>query len=75
MVDNVCRFCKTPLTHVFADLGVSPMANSYLKLEQLQQMEPHYPLRVHVCDMCYLVQLPELQSPEEIFSDYAYFSS
>jgi SAM-dependent methyltransferase len=74
-VDNVCRFCKTPLTHVFVDLGVSPLANSYLKPEQLQHMEPHYPLRVHVCDTCYLVQLPEVQSPEEIFSDYAYFSS
>jgi SAM-dependent methyltransferase len=74
-VDNVCRFCKTPLTHVFVDLGVSPLANSYLRPERLQQMEPHYPLRVHVCDTCYLVQLPEIQSPEEIFSDYAYFSS
>jgi 2-polyprenyl-3-methyl-5-hydroxy-6-metoxy-1,4-benzoquinol methylase len=74
-VVNVCRFCKSPLTHVFADLGVSPLANSYLKPEQLQQMEPHYPLRVHVCSTCYLVQLPEVQSPEEIFSEYAYFSS
>ncbi|HET6515124.1 MAG TPA: class I SAM-dependent methyltransferase [Thermodesulfovibrionales bacterium] len=73
--DNVCRFCKTPLHHVFVDLGVSPLANSYLKEEQLRKMEPHYPLCVYVCDRCYLVQLPEVQSPEEIFSDYAYFSS
>ena len=73
--DNVCRYCKTPLHHVFVDLGVSPLANSYLKPEQLQKMEPHYPLCVFVCEACYLVQLPEVQSPEEIFSDYAYFSS
>src|SRR3972149_130448 len=73
--DNVCRYCKTPLHHIFVDLGVSPLANSYLKPEQLQKMEPHYPLCVFVCEACYLVQLPEVQSPEEIFSDYAYFSS
>jgi SAM-dependent methyltransferase len=73
--NNVCRFCKTPLHHVFVDLGVSPMANSYLKPEQLRKMEPHYPLCVYVCDTCFLVQLPETQTPEEIFSDYAYFSS
>ena len=72
---NVCRFCKTPLKYVFVDLGVSPLANSYLKPEQLQQMEPHYPLCVYVCGSCYLIQLPEVQTPEEIFSDYAYFSS
>ena len=73
--ENVCRFCKTPLQHVFVDLGVQPLANSYLKTEQLRKMEPHYPLCVYVCDTCYLVQLPEVQTPEEIFSDYAYFSS
>jgi SAM-dependent methyltransferase len=73
--ENVCRFCKSPLNHVFVDLGVSPLANSYLRPEQLNSMEPHYPLCVYVCDACYLVQLPETQSPEEIFSDYAYFSS
>ena len=73
--ENRCRFCNTPLRNVFVDLGVSPLANSYLKEEQLQKMEPHFPLCVYVCDACYLVQLPEVQSPEEIFSDYAYFSS
>jgi len=51
------------------------MANSYLKTEQLQQMEPFYPLHTYVCGNCYLVQLPEFESPEHIFSDYAYFSS
>jgi len=70
-----CRFCQTPLKYSFVDLGVSPMSNSYLKPEQLHKMEPYYPLCVYVCDSCYLVQLPEFQSPEDIFSDYAYFSS
>jgi len=73
--ENKCRFCETTLRHTFVDLGMSPLANSYLKAEQLQQMEPFYPLHVYVCESCYLVQLPEFQSPEDIFSDYAYFSS
>ena len=70
-----CRFCGVSLKHSFIDLGVSPLANSYLKEEQIQQMEPFYPLHAYVCDVCYLVQLIEFQSPEQIFSDYAYFSS
>ncbi|MGC2062424.1 MAG: class I SAM-dependent methyltransferase [Thermodesulfovibrionales bacterium] len=70
-----CRFCETPLEHTFVDLGASPLANSYLDSRQLLQMEPFYPLHVHVCANCYLVQLPLCQSPKEIFSDYAYFSS
>ena len=57
------------------DLGSSPFANSYISAEQIHQMEPFYPLRVYVCEQCYLVQLPVFQSSEEIFSDYAYFSS
>jgi 2-polyprenyl-3-methyl-5-hydroxy-6-metoxy-1,4-benzoquinol methylase len=70
-----CRFCASPLQHTFADLGMSPMANSYLKAEQLQKMEPFYPLHTYVCGNCHLVQLQEFESPENIFSDYAYFSS
>jgi 2-polyprenyl-3-methyl-5-hydroxy-6-metoxy-1,4-benzoquinol methylase len=70
-----CRFCKTPLRHTFADLGMSPLSNSYLKPEDLQKMEPFYPLHVYICENCHLVQLPEFQSPEKIFRDYAYFSS
>jgi SAM-dependent methyltransferase len=62
------------LQHLFLDLGMSPLANSYLDEEQLLDMEPTYPLRVFVCDSCFLVQLPEFESPEAIFSDYAYFS-
>ncbi len=73
--ENKCRFCGNSLNHTFVDLGVSPLANSYLKTEQLRRMEPFYPLCVYVCNRCYLVQLPLIQSPEEIFSDYAYFSS
>ena len=70
-----CRFCETPLEYSFADLGMSPLANSYLNLEHLQQMEPFYPLCVYVCENCYLVQLPQFATPEHIFSHYAYFSS
>jgi hypothetical protein len=70
-----CRFCNHKLSHVFADLGSSPLANSYLKSEQLNAMEPFYPLCVYVCNKCFLVQLPEHQSGEAIFTDYAYFSS
>jgi 2-polyprenyl-3-methyl-5-hydroxy-6-metoxy-1,4-benzoquinol methylase len=54
---------------------MSPFANSYIKPEDLNQVEPFYPLHVYVCETCYLVQLPEFQTPEQIFSDYAYYSS
>ena len=70
-----CRFCGKPLEHVFADLGMSPLANSYLGPEQLAGMEPFYPLRAYVCSSCLLVQLEEFETPDRIFSDYAYFSS
>jgi len=70
-----CRFCGRTLEHVFADLGTSPLANSYLTAERLADVEPTYPLEVMVCDSCFLVQLPELASPAELFTDYAYFSS
>ena len=68
---NSCRFCGKDLKHVFVDLGMSPLANSYLKAEDLQQVEPHYPLCVYICETCFLVQLPVFQSPEAIFNDYA----
>jgi len=70
-----CRFCGSPLNAVFADLGMSPLANSYLTPEQCNGMESFYPLRALVCERCYLVQLEEYESPDSIFSDYAYFSS
>jgi len=70
-----CRFCAAPLSLVFADLGSSPLANSYLTAEALQAAEAFYPLTVFVCERCWLCQLPPAARPEEIFSDYAYFSS
>jgi hypothetical protein len=70
-----CRFCGAPLTHTFVDLGMSPLCESYLRADQLNQMEPFYPLHVWVCECCYLVQLEEYVSPADIFTEYAYFSS
>jgi hypothetical protein len=77
MTDNraSCRFCKTELRHTFVDLGMSPLCESYLRQDQLNQMEPFYPLHVSVCDRCFLVQLQEYVNPENIFVEYAYFSS
>ena len=63
------------MKYTFVDLGVSPLANSYLTPQDLQSVEPFYPLHVFICEGCYLVQLPQLQSPKYIFGDYAYFSS
>jgi 2-polyprenyl-3-methyl-5-hydroxy-6-metoxy-1,4-benzoquinol methylase len=57
------------------DLGMSPLANSYVKLEDAQSAEHFYPLKVWVCDRCLLAQLEEFESPDAIFSDYLYFSS
>ena len=70
-----CRFCKSPLQNTFVDLGMSPLCESYLTAEQLNQMEPFYPLHVYVCNHCFLVQLDEYVSPNNIFTEYAYFSS
>ena len=69
-----CRLCGSGLETVFADLGLSPLANSYIAEEDLLGPERFYPLCVMVCDECLLVQLPAAAAPEEIFSDYAYFS-
>jgi len=70
-----CRFCNSPLQHIFVDLGMSPLSNAYLKPSELARMEPFYPLVVFVCAQCFLVQLEEFESPDGIFSDYSYFSS
>lgn len=70
-----CRFCKTILQHTFVDLGMSPLCESYIEPENLNKMEPFYPLHVYVCKNCFLVQLLEYVSPKEIFTEYAYFSS
>jgi len=70
-----CRFCGSKLEHIFVDLGVSPLVQSFLSSDQLNQMEPFYPLQVFVCGNCFLVQLHEFVAPENIFSDYLYFAS
>ena len=70
-----CRFCGTRFRHRVVDLGMSPLCESFLRADQLNKMEPFYPLTVWVCERCYLVQLEEYVTGEEIFSDYAYFSS
>ena len=72
---HFCRFCGTELKHTFVDLGDTPLANSYLSGQQLAQPEPSYPLHARVCSECLLVQVAAVVSPEDIFSDYAYFSS
>jgi SAM-dependent methyltransferase len=71
----VCRLCGARLTLTFVDLGMSPLCESYISADQLDQPEVFYPLHVRLCPSCLLVQLPEYVSGEEIFSDYAYFSS
>jgi SAM-dependent methyltransferase len=71
-----CRSCGRELTQTVLDLGLQPLANSYLTAEQLRAgNEPVFPLHVRVCDACLLVQVDDVVPAEEIFSDYAYFSS
>jgi cyclopropane fatty-acyl-phospholipid synthase-like methyltransferase len=70
-----CRFCDAVLQHTFVDLGMSPLCESYVSADRMNQMEAFYPLHVFVCDRCFLVQLDEFVSPEDIFTEYAYFSS
>ncbi len=70
-----CRFCNQLLDKTFVDLGMSPLSNAYLTSEETGTMEPFYPLHAFVCGNCLLVQLEEFETPENIFSDYAYFSS
>jgi 2-polyprenyl-3-methyl-5-hydroxy-6-metoxy-1,4-benzoquinol methylase len=70
-----CISCGAPLRHTFVDLGMSPLCESYVPAERLNQMEPFYPLHARVCGECFLVQVEELVSPAQIFTEYAYFSS
>jgi hypothetical protein len=70
-----CRLCTAPLTHPVWDLGAVPLANAYRRPDQPVQQEPHYPLRLYLCERCTLVQLEAVASPATIFADYAYFSS
>lgn len=70
-----CRLSGTPLDHVFVDLGMSPLSNAYVRKGEEQRMEPFFPLTTYISSESLLVQLPVFERPEEIFKDYAYFSS
>jgi SAM-dependent methyltransferase len=72
---GVCRLCYSPLTTSFVHLGMSPLCESFLSRDQIDQMEPYYPLHALVCSKCFLVQLQEYVKPAHIFTEYAYFSS
>lgn len=76
MAEVRCRHCKTVLEHVFVDLGLSPVANQYLKEEQIESGQRFLPLKVYVCEACKLVQVDEVEIHDHIFNgEYAYFSS
>lgn len=71
-----CRHCGASLTHRFLDLGFAPPSNAYLAAADLARSETYFPLRILVCDRCWLVQAEDYTQPEELFrADYAYFSS
>jgi SAM-dependent methyltransferase len=70
-----CRSCGAPLSPPFLDLGSQPPSNAYLTAADLERAEPYYPLRLHLCRSCFLVQLGQFQTPEQLFGEYAYFSS
>lgn len=70
-----CRFCSSTLLRTFSDLGLSPLSNAFVKPDAKDQEECFFPLHAYVCESCYLVQLEQFASPQQIFDDYAYFSS
>ena len=70
-----CRFCDAPLDLTVVDLGMSPLCESFLNADQIRRMEPFFPLHVFACERCYLVQLEAFVPPDEIFTEYAYFSA
>ncbi len=72
---KTCRFCGAGLQRTFVDLGMSPLCETYPSLAELNHGEMYYPLHVYVCEKCWLVQLEEYESAENIFSDYPYFAS
>src|SRR5690349_18539928 len=69
------RFCGAGLRRTLVDLGMSPLCETYPTLADCNRGEMYYPLHVYVCDQCYLAQLEVYESPESIFTEYAYFSS
>lgn len=75
MENGYCRFCGHKLTHTFINLGLSPLSNEYIPESNLKHGQMFYPLKVQVCDQCFLVQAELYQQPEQIFGEYQYFSS
>lgn len=74
-LDVDCRFCNSKIRHSFVDLGLSPLCETFIEGSQLNQMEAFFPLHAIICEQCLLVQLDEYVTPEEIYTEYAYFSS
>lgn len=73
---NKCRFCDSQRLHRFLDLGFAPPSNAYLNSDGLNRPEVTFPLRLNVCEQCYLVQTEDYAAADELFqNDYAYFSS
>lgn len=71
-----CRHCKTPLKYTFLDLGYAPHSNAYLDRKNLSRPELYFPLKIKVCERCWLVQTEDYSDAKSLFtSDYAYFSS
>src|SRR5262245_5826687 len=75
MTSFPCRSCGTPLEHRVVDLGMSPLCESFLTEDRVDTMEPFYPLHAWVCHVCFLVQVNDYVSADDIFDEYAYFSS
>ncbi|MEZ4503652.1 MAG: SAM-dependent methyltransferase, partial [Dehalococcoidia bacterium] len=72
---STCANCGHALSHVFADLGWQPLCESFVPASAAMRAEAFYPLIAYVCQRCFLVQVPAVVRPEDIFTDYAYFSS
>ncbi len=72
---TTCRACGAPLELTVVDLGKSPLCESFLPADRIEEMEPFYPLHVRACTRCWLAQLPSFVPPDEIFTEYAYFSA
>lgn len=75
MDNEHCRFCGNKLSHTFADLGLSPLSNAYMRPQDVDNGQYFYPLVVKVCEKCFLAQAAVFSKPADIFSDYKYFSS
>ena len=71
-----CRHCNIPVENLFLDLGFAPPSNAYLNKNDLKAPELNFPLKLLVCDKCWLVQTEDYTRADELFnSEYAYFSS